>query len=361
MKTKVRNFYAGPGKLPDSVLERIKNEMTNFDVTSMSVMEISHRAQPILDLIGRVQKKFKSILKLDDEDEVLFLQGGGTLQFTMIPLNFSGYDDTVTYVDTGYWAKKAIEAVKELPRNVEIIKADDYTIPKSIKNSDISIGTIDDTKYLHICSNNTVVGTQWFEFPFIDNVPLIADMSSDLLSRNIDAKKFGLIYAHAQKTLGAAGVTVVIIPKHSVDKLDSTYIKFLDYKTHIEHKSNYHTPPVFAIYTMDLMLDWLMNEIGGLDEMERINKIKSDMLYDFLDNSTLFHCPIRKEDRSMMNVVFTITNEWLYEKILKEAEQNNIFGIKGHRSVPGNSFRVSLYNAVTIEDVQYLISFLSRY
>ena len=353
MKTKVRNFYAGPGKLPDSVLERIKNEMTNFDSTGMSVMEISHRAQPILDLIKRVQDKFKSILKLDDKDEVLFLQGGGTLQFTMIPMNFSTYDDVVSYVNTGYWSKKAIEAAYELPINVDVINYENI-IPKALK-------VPSNTKYLHICSNNTVVGTQWFEFPFLDGIPLIADMSSDLLSRNIDVKKFGLIYAHAQKTLGAAGVTVVIIPKHSLDKLEGTNIKFLDYKTHIEHKSNYHTPPVFAIYTMDLMLDWLMNEIGSLDEMERINKIKSDMLYDFLDNSTLFHCPVRKEDRSMMNVVFTITNEWLYEKILKEAEQNNIFGIKGHRSVPGKSFRVSLYNAVTIEDVQYLISFLSRY
>ena len=350
MKSQVRNFYAGPGKLPESVLERIKKEMTNFDNTGMSVLEISHRAQPILDLLERTKKKFKKMLNLDEEDEVLFLQGGGTLQFSMVPFNLCR-TRLLDYVDTGYWAKKAIDTANELDCNVHIAGESHSGIPKKLNIRD-------NADYLHICSNNTVVGTQWFEFPKT-HVPIVADMSSDLLSRKIDVKDFALIYAHAQKTLGAAGVTVVIIPEKTVKKLGKTNLSFLNYKTHIEHKSNYHTPPVFAIYTMDLMLDWLQDEIGGLDEMERINKIKSDMLYEFLDNSKLFICPVNKEDRSMMNVVFTIENEELYIKILKEAEENNIFGIKGHRSLGG--FRVSLYNAVTIEDVKYLIKFLERY
>ena len=346
----IRNFYAGPGKLPESVLERIKKEMTNFDNTGMSVLEISHRAQPILDLLERTKKKFKKMLNLDEEDEVLFLQGGGTLQFSMVPFNLSR-TRLLDYVDTGYWAKKAIDTANELDCNVHIAGESHSSIPKKLNIRD-------NADYLHICSNNTVVGTQWFEFPKT-HVPIVADMSSDLLSRKINVKDFALIYAHAQKTLGAAGVTVVIIPEKTVKKLGKTNLSFLNYKTHIEHKSNYHTPPVFAIYTMDLMLDWLQDEIGGLDEMERINKTKSDMLYEFLDNSKLFICPVNKEDRSMMNVVFTIENEELYIKILKEAEENNIFGIKGHRSLGG--FRVSLYNAVTIEDVKYLIKFLERY
>ena len=360
MKTKIRNFYAGPGKLPESVIERIKNEMNDFQGTGMSVLEISHRAQPILSLIERTTNKFKKILELDEDDEVLFLQGGGTLQFTMIPLNLSNDGDKIGYFNTGYWSEKAIKAAKELHRDVIENERPYVTEIPKVKNVPKNI------KYLHICSNNTVAGTQWFDFPVFKDIPLIADMSSDLLSRKINVRDFGLIYAHAQKTLGAAGVTVVIIPKQTLHKLKDVNIKFLDYKTHIEHKSNYHTPPVFAIYTMDLMLDWLMNDIGGIDNMEEINKKKATILYNFLDNSKLFHCPIEKKSRSMMNVVFRmgdekLYNKKLYNKILKEAEENNIFGIKGHRSATGNSFRVSLYNAVTIEDVQYLISFLSRY
>lgn len=354
MSKKVYNFYAGPGKLPESVLERIKNEMNDFQGTGMSVLEVSHRAKPIVDLIERTTNKFKKMLELDEEDEVLFLQGGATLQFSMIPLNLSKLGETITYVETGYWSQKAIEAAKELYREVEVIKAGDFYIPKVIK-------VISDTKYIHICSNNTVMGTQWFDFPILKDIPLVVDMSSDILSRKVDIKDFGLVYAHAQKTLGAAGVTVVIIPKKTITELKDCGQIFFDYKTHIKHKSNYNTPPVFAIYTMDLMLDWLQDEIGGLDRMEEINRTKSDMLYNFLDNSKTFETLIEEPDRSMMNVTFTVDSEMLYDKILKEAEEHNIFGIKGHRSVGGYSFRVSLYNAVSIEDVEYLINFLERY
>ena len=348
---KMYNFYAGPGKLPESVLKRIQNEMLDYQGTGMSIMEISHRDKVVTDLIERTQNKFKSILNLDKEDEVIFLQGGGTLQFTMIPMNFSNKHDEVDYIDTGYWTTKAINAVNELQRDVSVIATSYDSIPKKFK-------VRKNTKYLHICSNNTVVGTQWFEFPKVD-VPLIADMSSDLLSRKINAKDFGLIYAHAQKTLGAAGVTVVIIPKKYKDKLKDVDIKFLEYKTHIEHKSNYHTPPVFAIYTMECMLDWLMEEIGGIENMECINRHKAQLLYDFLDTSKLFYCPIEKEDRSHMNVVFDIREPNLYDNVLKESENKSIVGIKGHRSKGG--FRASLYNAVTIEDVEYLVNFLTEY
>jgi len=349
--THLYNFYAGPGKLPKSVLDRIQNELKDFRDTGMSVMEISHRAKPILDLIERTQNKFKKLLELDDGDQVLFLQGGGTLQFSMIPMNFSSEGDKVDYVDTGYWSQKAIASAKELNRDVGIAGTSYTGIPKELNIRK-------DAKYLHLCSNNTVMGTQWFDFPKTD-VPIVADMSSDLLSRSISAKDFGLIYAHAQKTIGAAGVTVVIIPKKTIDILQPVSMKFLDYKTHIQALSNYHTPPVFAIYVMECMLDWLQEEIGGVKNMEILNQKKSTKLYQFLDQSSLFHCPVSIQNRSMMNVVFDLSDETLYDTLINKANDEGIVGIKGHRSRGG--LRASLYNAVSMKDVEALVDFLSDF
>lgn len=312
-------------------------------------MEINHRAKPILDLINRTQNKLRELLGLNDDYEVLLLQGGGTLQFSMIPLNFSLQGDKVDYIDTGYWAKKAIDTAKELKRDVHIAGSSTVFIPKELSIRE-------DAKYLHLCSNNTVMGTQFFTFPKT-KIPLVADMSSDILSRKIDIKQFGLIYAHAQKTIGSAGVTVVIMPKNIVDTLKPVVPTFLEYKTHIQALSNYHTPPVFAIYVVECMLDWLQNEIGGVENMEKINQQKAQKLYDFLDNSSLFECDVSKEDRSMMNVVFDIKDKTLYEQLLTQSEEYGIMGIKGHRSKGG--LRASLYNAVTLEDVEKLIDFLT--
>lgn len=352
---KIYNFYAGPGKLPESVLKRIQSEMLDYQGTGMSIIEISHRDKVVTDMIERTTNKFKEVLNLEEGDEVIFLQGGATLQFSMIPFNLCK-KRSFDYVDTGYWAKKAIYTVIALGSDVNVVATSHTSIPKELKIRD-------NADYVHICSNNTVVGTQWFEFPKTD-VPIVADMSSDLLSRKINVQDFGLIYAHAQKTLGAAGVTVVIIPKKTVRNLAKTNIEFMNYQTHIDAKSNYNTPPVFAIYTMECMLDWLQDEIGGLEEMERINIRKASMLYDFLDASEVFECPIPKEDRSLMNVVFNIKQPRLYHHLLKLAEENGIVGIKGHKS-KGEDFkagyRVSLYNAVTIEDVEYLINFLKEF
>ncbi len=352
---KIYNFYAGPGKLPESVLKRIQSEMLDYQGTGMSIMEISHRDKVVTDMIKRATNKFKEILNLEEGDEVIFLQGNETLQFTTVPINLSDYG-MVDYVDSGYWSEKAINAAFELNLDVHIAGVSHTCIPKDLKIRD-------EADYLHICSNNTVVGTQWFQFPDT-HVPIVADMSSDLLSRKIDVHDFALIYANAQKTLGTAGVTVVIIPEKTVKKLGKSNLEFLNYKTHIDAKSKYNTPPVFAIYTMECMLDWLHDEIGGLEEMEIINIRKASMLYDFLDASEVFECPIPKEDRSLMNVVFNIKQPRLYHHLLKLAEENGIVGIKGHRS-KGEDFRagyrVSLYNAVTIEDVEYLINFLKEF
>lgn len=314
-------------------------------------MEISHRSNPIIDLIRRTQHKLRELLNLDESYEVLLLQGGGTLQFSMIPLNFSSVGDKVDYINTGYWALKAIDTAKELERDVHIAGASYTGIPKKL-----SIRK--DAKYVHLCSNNTVMGTQFFDFPNTD-VPIIADMSSDILSRKIDAKQFGLIYAHAQKTIGAAGVTIVIIPKDIIERLHPVVPKFLDYTTHIKAFSNYHTPPVFAIYVVECMLDWLKNEVGGVKNMEKINRQKADKLYGFLDNSSLFECVVSKEDRSLMNVVFDIKDKKLYETLLTQSENSGIVGLKGHRSKGG--FRASIYNAVTLEDVEALVDFLTKF
>ena len=347
----VHNFYAGPGKLPTSVLARIGKELHNYRSTGMSVVEISHRAKPIVDLIERTQQKFKELLGLAAGDEVLFLQGGGSMQFIMLAMNLSEKGDSVDYVDTGYWSKKAIGAALELERDVHIAGVSETGIPKHLSIRE-------NAKYLHLCSNNTVMGTQWFKFPETD-VPLVADMSSDILSRSIQANDFGLIYAHAQKTIGTSGVTAVIIPEKTREQLLPVTPSFLSYASHIEAASNYHTPPVFSIYVVECMLDWLRDEIGGVENMEKINQEKAEKFYAFIDQSSLFDCPVVKEDRSMMNVVFNLSDEGLTDKLLNRADANGMIGIKGHRSKGG--LRVSLYNPVTVEDVEALIQFLTDF
>lgn len=345
------NFYAGPGKLPRTVLNRIESELKDFRTTGFSVMEISHRAEPIVQMIERTQAKFKRLLNLDDEDEVLFLQGGGTMQFAMVPMNLSNIGDKVDYVDTGYWSQKAIKVAQELDRDVAIAGKSETAIPQ-----DLCIRS--DAKFLHLCSNNTVMGTQWFQFPVTD-VPIIADMSSDILSREIAMQDFGLVYAHAQKTIGAAGVTVVVIPKKTLSLIRPVMPSFFGYDAHINAKSNYHTPPVFAIYVVECMLDWLADEIGGVTAMEAINQQKSQLLYEFLDSSSLFQCPVSQSDRSIMNAIFDLYDPSHSADLLHQAQSAGIFGIEGHRSKGG--FRASLYNAVTLNDVKYLVEFLTYF
>ena len=345
------NFYAGPGKLPASVLTRIAQELHDYRQSGFSVMEISHRAPLILELIERTQAKFKQLLQLDPQDEVVFLQGGGSLQFAMLTMNLSAPGDAVDYVDTGYWSQKAIAVAQELGRDVQIVAANSAGIPSQLNLRP-------DAKYLHLCSNNTVMGTQWTEFP-TSTGPLVADMSSDLLSRELSMAPFGLVYAHAQKTLGAAGVTVVIIPHATRAKFLPVIPSFLSYETHIQAKSNYHTPPVFAIYVMECVLDWLMDEIGGVAAMEAINRKKAQTLYECLDASALFRCPITPRDRSMMNVVFDLAEPSLTSRLVEAAENQGILGLAGHRHRGG--LRASLYNAVTQADVEGLVDFLGEF
>lgn len=345
------NFYAGPCKLPESVIERIRNEFTDYRGSGMSVMEISHRAQPVLDLLERTQEKIRRLMGLAVDDDVLLLQGGGTLQFSMIPMNLSAAEDPVDYIDSGYWAAKAIEAARQLERDVHVAGKAHDTIPTAL---DIRA----DARYLHVCTNNTVMGTQWQDIPE-SPVPLVADMSSDILSRNIDTGRFALIYAHAQKTIGAAGVTVVIVPRKTQEMIQPGLPSFFDYRTHIDAGSNHHTPPVFAIYVVECMLDWLEKEIGGLDTMETLNRQKAGLLYKTLDASTLFHCPVPSKSRSMMNVVFDTVNPKIVPIFNQKAEEAGLLGLQGHRSRGG--FRASLYNAVTPEEVETLAGFITDF
>ncbi len=355
----IRNFYAGPCALPLSVLRRIQDEMLDFRGTGMSVMEISHRAAPVVDLIEETTGGLKRLMGLGDEYEVLLLQGGSSLQFAMMPMNFSGPGEIVAYVDSGLWAKKAMEEARLLGRDVRVVASsapDHRRIPADWE-------TVSDARYLHLCTNNTIVGTQ-FSSAMIDALPrggpvIMADMSSDLLSRRIDHGKFGLIYAHTQKSFGAAGVTIVALRRDLLDRIRDPMAAMLDYRTHVKARSNYNTPPVFAIYVVRLMLDWLEGEIGGIEAMERINRAKAARIYDLIDGSNFYHAPVEAGSRSMMNAVFYLPNPDLEKRFVAEAEQAGIVGLGGHRKWGG--CRASLYNAVTLAEVEDLAGFMGEF
>ena len=331
-------------------MERIRNELTDYRETGMSVMEISHRAQPILELLERTQEKIRRLMGLAVDDTILFLQGGGSLQFSMVPMNLSVAGDAVDYTDTGYWAAKAIDAARQLGRDVHVAAKDHRAIP-------LALDVRADARYLHICTNNTVMGTQWQNIP-TSPVPLVADMSSDILSRNIDAGRFTLMYAHAQKTIGVAGVTLVILPRKTQEMIQPGLPAFFDYRTHAAAASNYHTPPVFAIYVVECMLDWIEKEVGGLKAMETLNNRKATLFHETLDASTLFYCPVPSDSRSMMNVVFDAVDQTvpIFSKLARDA---GLVGLEGHRTRGG--FRASLYNAVTVEDVMALTGFITEF
>ena len=337
--------------MPEHVIQKMNSELSNYRGLGMSVMEINHRASPIIELIERTSEKIRKILALDTNHSVIFLQGGGSLQFHMVPMNLSATNDPVDYIDTGYWANKAINAAKAMGRNIHLAGQAYKSIPKHL---DIR----EQSQYLHLCSNNTVMGTQWKDFPNTE-IPIVADMSSDLLSKKINANEFDIIYAHGQKTIGASGVTVVIVSNSLLEERSYDIPDFFSYRTHMKAKSNYHTPPVFAIYTIECMIDWLNNEIGGIEIMEKINHEKASALYQWLERSELFNCPVEIHSRSLMNVIFDPIDQKVGEEFSAAAEQEGFFGLEGHRTRGG--FRASLYNAVSTEDVNELIEFMRSF
>ncbi len=353
---RIYNFNAGPAVLPLQVLEEIQANFLNFDHSGMSITEISHRSSYFDKVINDAVERAKRLLKIDDRYHVLFLQGGASLQFAMVPMNFLKGDDSADYVNTGTWATKAIKEAKILKKNHRVAASSedqDFSyIPTDIKFSD-------DAKYIHLTSNNTIKGTQYSKFPDTKGIPIVCDMSSDIFSRPLDMEKFGLIYAGAQKNLGPSGTCMVIIRQDMLDMENEDLPTMLKYSTHASKNSMYNTPPCFGIYTIDLVLKWIEEEIGGLKKMEDYNIKKADVLYDFMDSGSFYRPTAEKYSRSLMNVTFRLPTEELEKKFISQATDKGFGGLKGHRSVGG--CRASIYNAASMESINALVQFMDLF
>lgn len=350
------NFNPGPAALPLAVLERIREELLDYRGTGMSVMELSHRSAEFEAINEKTEQSLRRLMGIPEDYAVLFLQGGGSLQFAMVPMNLYLPGKSVDMLHTGSWTSKAIEELKKLAQHRLAASGEAQKFTRLPQRNEISLAP--DASYVYLCTNNTIEGTQWSELPETGGVPLVADMSSDILSRPSDVRRFGLIFAGAQKNLGPSGVTVVIVRRDLAERADEKLAKILQYRTHIKDRSLYNTPPTFAVYTMGLVLDWIEAE-GGAAGMEKRNEAKAKRLYDVIDASgSYFRCPVEKDSRSRMNVVFRVASgdDAIEKKFVKEAEAAGLIGVKGHRSVGG--MRASLYNAVTVEAVDALASFM---
>jgi phosphoserine aminotransferase len=353
------NFNAGPGALPLPVLERIREELLDWRGSGMSVMEMSHRSPEFESIIAAAEQKLRSLLGISDDYAVIFLQGGGSMQFTMAPMNLCLPGKPVDVLHTGMWTAKAIGELKKGILHNIAASTEAEKFARLPRKDEIKFSP--DASYVHICTNNTIEGTQWTTLPETGNVPLVADMSSDIASRRIDVKKYGVIFAGAQKNLGPSGVTVVILRKDLAERADKNLPTVLQYRTHIKEKSLYHTPPTFAVYIVGLVLEWIESE-GGVSAIEKRNDAKAKLLYDTIEASNGFYrCPVENSSRSKMNVVFRVAggDESLEKTFTKEAAAAGLVGTPGHRSVGG--MRVSLYNAVTLEAVGALTSFMREF
>jgi len=352
------NFSGGPATLPLAVLEKVRDELLDYRGTGMSVMEMSHRSPEYEEINSRAEQLLRRLMAIPEEYAVIFLQGGGSMQFTMMPLNLHLDGKPVDVLHTGMWTAKAIaELKKSAPYRIAATsEPEKFTRVPRVNEIDLA----SDASYVYMCSNNTIEGTQWRTMPRTGDVPLVADMSSDILSRQMNVRQFGAIFAGAQKNLGQSGATVVIIRKDLAERADPKLPSLLQYRTEIKEHSLFHTPPTFAVYVLCLMLEWLEGE-GGAGALERRNEAKAKLLYEAIDSSSLYKCPVEQESRSRMNVVFRLADgdEELESRFAKEAATEGIVGIVGHRSVGG--MRVSLYNAVTIESVEALVGFMKHF
>lgn len=350
---KVHNFSAGPGILPQQALDRSIDAIKNFADMNLSLLEISHRSKQFEAVMDEARQVVKDLFNVPDDYSILFLQGGASMQFDMVPYNLLDEGETAAYVNTGVWASRAIKEAK-LFGNVNVIASSEDSnfnyIPKGF-------GIPSDAKYLHLTSNNTIYGTQYQQFPN-SPIPVICDMSSDIFSRRVDASKFDLIYAGAQKNMGPAGVTLVIIKNKWIGSAKRKIPTMLDYKPHAENGSMYNTPPVFAIYVALQTMKWV-KDMGGVAAMEKRNAEKANLLYGEIDRNPLFTGTAAAEDRSKMNVTFVSKSEEMNEQFLALCKKNNLSGLKGHRSVGG--IRASLYNALPLESVQALVDTMKEF
>ena len=351
---RIYNFSAGPSMLPEAALAKAAAEMLDYRGTGMSVMEMSHRTKTYEAIIGNTEALLRKLMDIPENYSVLFLQGGASQQFAMLPMNLMTGNRKIDVVNTGTWAKKAMAEAKLVGAvNVAASSEDkNYSyIPKTFNFSS-------DADYVHITSNNTIEGTRYAQFPDTGSVPLVADMSSNILSEKLDVSKFGIIYAGAQKNLGPAGVTIVIIRNDLLGRHDEKAPLFFRYETHAKEKSLYNTPPSYSVYMVGLVLEWL-DGLGGVEAIEAINREKANLLYDYIDASGMFKCPVSGEDRSLMNIPFTAPNDELNAKFISEAEKAGLSALKGHRLVGG--MRASIYNAMPVEGVRTLVEFMKNF
>ncbi len=355
------NFSAGPAALPDAVMERAHGEFLDFAGLGASVMEISHRSKQFIEVAERAEANLRTLLSIPDNYKVLFLQGGATLQFAAVPMNLAGPAQTADYIDTGAWSLKAIqEAGKFCDVNVAASSAaDGYAHIPAVESWKLSANP----SYVHLCSNETIGGVQFHEFPDmaalgVADAPLVADMSSDFLSRPLDVSRFGLIYAGAQKNVAPAGLTIVIVRDDLLGRGGHVLPAMLDYSVHAKADSMSNTPATFPWYMAGLVFEWLLEQ-GGLVAIEALNRTKAATLYNLIDNSNFYSCPVVPQNRSVMNVPFTLADSGLDAEFLKGAGERGMLNLKGHRSVGG--MRASIYNAVTQDAVDALATYMAEF
>ena len=357
MAKRVLNFNPGPAILPLEVLKTVQEELLDFKGTGMSILEISHRSKEFEEVNQQAMSLTRELAGLPDSYKVLFLGGGASLQFAMVPMNFLPAGKTAAYVDTGEWAGKAIKEAKKLGQVNVVASSKEAKYDHIPTMTDLKVPG--DAAYLHLTSNNTIYGTEYNDFPNAGHVPMICDMSSDMFGRTRPFDKFALIYAGAQKNLGPAGVTMVIIRDDLVKRCPENIPTLLSYKTHADNNSLYNTPPVFGIYIVKLVLEWMKGQ-GGLKAIEKVNQQKKDVIYNVIDGAPdYFKGTVKKEARSWMNLTLRLPNESLEEKFVAEAKKAGFVGLKGHRSVGG--IRVSLYNALPLEGAQKLGEFMKSF
>ena len=350
---KKHNFSAGPCILPQEVLKKASEAILNFNNDNLSLIEISHRSQPFVNVMDKARGLVKELLDVPSGYSILFLQGGASLEFLMAPINLMKKDGGKSaYLNTGTWSKKAIAEARNFG---EVIIVGDSS-NENYKYIPKEYFIPEDVDYFHCTSNNTIFGTQIKDFPKVPSL-MVCDMSSDIFSRKIDVSKFDLIYAGAQKNMGPAGTTLVIVKDEILGKTDRKIPTMLDYNTHISKESMFNTPPVFAVYVSMLTLEWLKDH-GGVEWIEEVNKRKAKMLYSEIDRNPLFEGVANKEDRSIMNVTFTLTNSSLEDKFNVLCQEAGISGLKGHRSVGG--YRASIYNALPLESVEVLVNVMKN-
>jgi phosphoserine aminotransferase len=357
MTKRIYNFSAGPAILPEDVLKEAQENLFSLPGVGMSVLEISHRSKTFDKIIGEAKQDLRTLLDINDNYELLFLQGGASLQFSMVPLNLMPPKNKADYIVTGSWSKKAVKEAKRVGAVNTAATTEEEKFKRIPRQEELKLDP--DASYVHFTSNNTIYGTQWHKEPEVGNIPLVCDASSDILHKKINVNRYALIYAGAQKNMGPSGVTFIIIRKDMLERSSDSLHTMLNYKIHVENNSLYNTPTTFGIYLIGLVAKWLL-KIGGLDAMYKINKEKADLLYKCIDESGGYYKGhAEKESRSLMNITFNLAIEELEKKLIAEATAAGFDGVKGHRSVGG--LRASIYNAFPKKGVEDLVSFMKEF